>query len=96
MWEGDSGGRGSYVCLWMIHVDVWQKLSQYYKVNYPTIKILFNWFAHGKPHASPCTAREGELFYRVEKEVGRAIINKESMACHWLNHCQERQGDLRV
>ena len=95
VWE-DSGGRGSYVCLWLIHVDLWQKLSQYCKVNYPPIKILFNWFAHGKPCGSPYTAREGKLFYRVEKEVGRTIINKESMACHWLNYFKERQESLRV
>ena len=37
-------------------------------------------------------AREGELFYREEKEVGRVIINKESMAFHWLSLCQERIG----
>ena len=24
--------EGTYVCLWLIHVDVWQKLSQYCKV----------------------------------------------------------------
>ena len=33
---------------------------------------------HGKPHA----AREGELFYRGEKEVGRAIVYREAMAFH--------------
>ena len=42
----------------------------------------------------PCTAREGECFYRGEKEVGRAIVNKESMTFHWLSYCQERRGGL--
>ena len=32
----------------------------------------------GKPYG----AREGELFCRGEKEVGRAIVNKEAMALH--------------
>ena len=29
--------KGTNVCLWLIHVDVWQNPSQYY--NYPPIKI---------------------------------------------------------
>ena len=36
-WEGRAVGRGykkegTYVCLWLIHVGVWQKPSQYCKV----------------------------------------------------------------
>ena len=31
---------------------------------------------HGESCASPCRAREGEHFYRDEKEVGRAIENR--------------------
>ena len=36
-WDGDGGGRGAqnggtHVHLWLIHVDVWQKPPQYYKV----------------------------------------------------------------
>ena len=38
--------------------------------------------------------REGELFYSEEKEVGRTRVNKEFMAFHWLNLCQERKGVL--
>ena len=34
---------------------------------------------------------EGEPFYREKKEVGRAIINKESVALHWLSRCQEKK-----
>ena len=31
-WDGVGGGReGTYVYLWLIHVDVWQKLTQYCK-----------------------------------------------------------------
>ena len=36
-------------------------------------------------------AREGEGFYREEKEVGSAEVNKEPMALHWLSLCQERR-----
>ena len=31
---------------------------------------------HGKLCASPQTAREGEHFYRGEKKVGRAVVNR--------------------
>ena len=36
-WGGEGGGRGvqdggTHVYLWLIHVDVWQKPSQYCKV----------------------------------------------------------------
>ena len=41
-WGGEGGGRevqdgGTHVYLCLIHVDVWQKPSQYY--NYPPINI---------------------------------------------------------
>ena len=43
--EGEEGGgrgiqrEGTHVYLWLIHSDVWQKPSQYCRVNYPPIKI---------------------------------------------------------
>ena len=55
-------------------------------------ELQFRASNHGEPCASQGTAREGELFYRGKKEVGRAIVNKESMAFHWLRGCQERRG----
>ena len=37
------GGRfkreGTYVCLWLIHVDVWQKLTQFCKTVILQLKI---------------------------------------------------------
>ena len=40
----EVGGRfrreGTYVYLWLIHVDVWQKPAQYYKAK-KYIKIAF-------------------------------------------------------
>lgn len=32
------------------------------------------------------------MFCKGEKEVEKAIGNKESMAFNWLSHCQERLG----
>ena len=45
----------------------------------------------------PCWARNNSLhgrrsFYRRAKKLGGgAIVNKESMAFHWLSFCQERK-----
>ena len=30
--------RGTYIYLWLIHVDIWQKPAQHCKRNYPPIK----------------------------------------------------------
>ena len=49
---------------------------------------------YGSPCVSPCTAREREFFYREEEEVGKAIVNKDSIAFHWLSCCQERKWNL--
>ena len=38
----------------------------------------------------PCTQGK-ETLYREEKEVGRAIVNKEIMAFYWLSPWQERR-----
>ena len=39
-WDGVGGKReGTYVYLWLIHVNVWQKPTQY--CNYPLIKNNF-------------------------------------------------------
>ena len=55
-------------------------------------ELQFGLCNHGKPRASSRLSREGECFYRGEKEVGRVIKNKESTAFHWLSPCQERGG----
>ena len=47
---------------------------------------------HGKRCAKPYIAREGEHFVREEKKVGKATVNRESVAFHWLSPCQERRG----
>ena len=42
-WE--AGGRlkreGAYICLWLVHVDVWLKPTQYCRVIYLAIKNDF-------------------------------------------------------
>ena len=47
---------------------------------------------YGKPRASPRRHGKEIDFYSEEKEVGRATVNKESMAFHWLNIFLERRG----
>ena len=46
---------------------------------------------NGKSCTSPLHSKRRNMLYRKEKEVGRDIINKESMAFHWLSPCQERR-----
>lgn len=36
--------------------------------------------------------RIGGIFYRGDKEVERALIDKEVMTFHWLSSCQKRRG----
>ena len=40
-WDGVGGGRreGTYVYLWLIHVDIWQKPTQYCKAIIFPLKI---------------------------------------------------------
>ena len=47
-------------------------------------KLQFRACSHGDSCTSPPTAREGECFYKGEKEVGRAIVNKGSWLFTWL------------
>ena len=55
-WDGVGGGRevyegGSYVYLWLIHVDVWQKPTQYCKAIILQLKIniFLKGYAQNKP-----------------------------------------------
>lgn len=50
-----------------------------------TRELQFRVCNHAEPHASLHVAREGEHFNREEKEVGRPIVDKESMIFHWLS-----------
>lgn len=54
----------------------------------------FGVYSHNHPHARPHKAKEGESFYREGTEVGRALVNKQSMAFHCLSPSQERRGDF--
>ena len=50
-WEvgGRSKREGTYVYLWLIHVDVWQKPAQYCKAV--TLQIKINTFKYIKKNA---------------------------------------------
>ena len=44
-WDGEGGGRGiqdggTHVHPWLIHVDVWQKPPQYYKIISLQLKLI--------------------------------------------------------
>ena len=39
-WEGGSRGKGYMYILWLIHVDVWQKLTQYCKAIILQLKTI--------------------------------------------------------
>ena len=62
-WEGKVGGRWAqeggdmYLCLWLIHVDVWQRPTQYCKAIILPLKIntfkqiKLKWMAHSESSA---------------------------------------------
>ena len=51
--EGRLRREGTYVCLRLIHVDVWQKPTQYYKMIILQLKV--NKFKKNKKHMSLCS-----------------------------------------
>ena len=55
-------------------------------------EFQFEVWNHGQSPSSLCTAREGECFYRGEKEGGKVMGNKDSIAFHWLSPWQEGRG----
>jgi len=57
-------------------------------------EFQFRICSHGSCVQFPAQQRKDSSFIEGEKEVGRATVNKESMAFHWLNCCQERKGGL--
>ena len=56
-------------------------------------ELQFGVCNHGKPYASLITAKEGQLI-EGEKEVGRAVVNKEYMTLHWLSCDSLSQAEL--
>lgn len=53
-------------------------------------ELQFGVYNHDKPCVSLSRAKKIECFHKEEKEIGRTIVNKESMDFHWLSPCQER------
>lgn len=80
------------LCCW----GCWAKINKtqliYFMDLFRIKKMQFKIYNYSKWYRNSHTARERELFYREEKEVGETKINKESMAFHWLNCCQEKRG----
>ena len=47
-----------------------------YHLSYKEVWTQIPFSNHGEPHQSPCKSRQGELFYREEKKVERAVVSK--------------------
>lgn len=57
-------------------------------------ELKFRVSNHGKAHASPHRAREGERFYWGGEGSSRAIVKKESKAFHWLSPLPGKKAGL--
>ena len=68
-WEGDSRKRG-HMYTWLIHVDVWQKSSQYCKQIINQFKINSYIFL-----------RFWSIEFRREEEIGTQNFN----LCNWMD-----------
>ena len=62
-WDGKRGGikrEETYVYLWLIHIVIWQKPTQYCKTIILQLKI--NGITSGKESACQCKRHEGIRF----------------------------------
>ena len=77
---GQNGGKGwkvggktkkeeTYVCLWLIHVDIWQKPTQYYKAIILQLKINFKKSSEKKRRAVNINSIRGIDFKRQIKDT---------------------------
>ena len=95
-WDGE-GSRGrfkrerTYVCLWLIHVDVWQKLSLYCKVIILQLKIkgLPWWLGWKNPLEKAKATHSSILAWRIPWTVhgvakGRTRLSNFHLYC-WLS-----------
>ena len=79
----------------MNNLMIWNKQAARYlsrKDGLYKIKreLLFKVYNHGKPCVSP--AQNGKNTVIESQRESGGCINKEAMAFHWLNPCQERRG----
>ena len=75
-----------YYC-YKVYVFCWPETNRLLEISSAKMDLFeigrelkFGVCSHGKPHASPHTARKGERFYGREgrgvEEVGRALVNR--------------------
>ena len=57
-------------------------------LDIPPAKMGFFRIIRVDHHSSPLTAKEGEHFYKEEKDFGKAKVNKQSMSFYSLSSCQ--------
>ena len=72
--------KGAYVCFWLIHVDVWQKPTQFYKANILQLK---------EKKTNPKQSNSSVIQWAQEKELGKSGL--EQTACvrfenSWPHH----------
>ena len=81
-WDGVGAGRGiqegggAYVCLWPIHVDVWQKPTQYCKA----IILLCPWHSPGKNTERGCHSLLQGIF--LTQELNQGLLHCRQVLYH--------------
>ena len=95
-WNGVGGGRGvqegTYVYLWLIHVDVWQKPTQYCRAIILQLKIKLKKILSSREKINEGCEQEREpddqLGNRIENGRGRSrIINTSYLQPAQLGSC---------
>ena len=76
---GRSKREGTYVYLWLIHADIWQKPTQYYKAIILQLKMKKNL------SLQITNAREGVEKRELSYTVGGSI--------YWYSHYGKQYGD---
>jgi len=76
---GRSKREGTYVYLWLIHADIWQKPTQYYKAIILQLKMKKNL------SLQITNAREGVEKRELSYTVGGNI--------YWYSHYGKQYGD---
>ena len=93
----EVGGRfkkdGTYVYLWLIHVDVWQKSNQYCKAIILQLKIIKNNI--NKKHNKYNTLESSQNHFPQTSVCGKIIFHKIDPWCQkgWgpLLHLEDRR-----
>ena len=82
--EGRFKREGPCVCLWLIHVDVWQKPTQYCKAIIHQLKIKkFLKKCPGEGNGNPL--QYSHLENLIDRGAWKATVHKESDMTEWLS-----------